>query len=111
MVGNVGTILCGVDSSANWAQQGLKLELFTSSPLKATGVAGKPWTEADRAYLTERMLQADARIKAAVRSGRPQICTSPPSMAAGSSPKTASPSASLTPSLPISKKLSPLSSV
>jgi protease-4 len=73
MVGNVGTILCGVDSSANWAQQGLKLELFTSSPLKATGVAGKPWTDADRAYLTERMLQADARIKSAVRAGRPQL--------------------------------------
>jgi protease-4 len=73
VVGNVGTILCGVDSSANWAQEGYKLELFASSPLKATGVDGKPWTPEDRAYLQERMMQCDARIKSAVRSGRPQV--------------------------------------
>ena len=73
VVGNVGTILCGVDSSANWAQEGYKLELFASSPLKATGVDGKPWTPEDRAYLQERMMQCDARIKAAVQTGRPQI--------------------------------------
>ena len=68
--------LAGVDSSANWAAEGFKLELFTSSPLKATGIDGKPWTDADRAYLTERVLQADARIKAGVRAGRPRLSES-----------------------------------
>lgn len=72
-IGNVGTILAGVDSSANWAQEGYKLELFTSSPLKATGTPGKPWTDADRSYLQERMQQADDRIKNAVKRGRPQM--------------------------------------
>jgi protease-4 len=76
IVGNVGTILCGVDSSANWEQQGYKLELFASSPLKATGVDGKKWTDDNHAYLRERMLQCDARIKAAVRTGRPQLSES-----------------------------------
>jgi ClpP class serine protease len=69
-VGNVGTILCGEDNSEQWGMEGRKLELFASSPLKATGTDGKAWTDEDRAYLRERMLQCDARIKAAVLSGR-----------------------------------------
>jgi len=72
-IGNVGTIMAGEYTSGQWAQEGRKLELFTSSPLKATGADGKPWTEADRAYMTERMLQCDARIKNAVLAGRPAI--------------------------------------
>jgi len=72
-IGNVGTILACVDDSRQWEIAGLKLELFVSSPLKATGWSGKPFTDADRAYLQERMEQADAWIKEAVQRGRPNI--------------------------------------
>jgi signal peptide peptidase SppA len=72
-VGSIGTILAVVDSSRQWEIEGLKLELFASGPLKATGADGKPFTDADRAYLQERMEQADSWIKDAVRKGRPSI--------------------------------------
>lgn len=73
MVGNIGTVMCAVDNSAEWTMAGRKLELFASSPLKATGANGKPWSDADRAYMQERLEQCDARIKSAVKRGRPQI--------------------------------------
>ena len=77
-VGSIGTIICAVDNSQQWANEGLRAEIFASSPLKATGADGKPWTPEDRAYLQERLDQADARFKSAVRAGRPQL--SPKSM-------------------------------
>ena len=72
-VGSIGTILACIDDSRAWEIEGYKLELFTSSQLKATGMSGKPFTDADRAYLTERMQQADLWIKDAVHRGRPNI--------------------------------------
>jgi ClpP class serine protease len=73
IVGSIGTIFCGVDNSAQWAQEGRKLELFASSPLKAAGADGKPWTDEDRDYYRERVAQADHRIKTGVKSGRAQL--------------------------------------
>lgn len=73
IVGSIGTVLAAQDTSREWEMKGIKLELFTSSPLKAAGMDGKPWTDADRAFFTERMNQADSWIKGSVRNGRPQI--------------------------------------
>ncbi len=72
-VGSIGTIICAEDDSAQWAMQGVSLELFASAPLKATGASGKKWNEDDRSYIRERMLQADAVFKSGIEKGRPQL--------------------------------------
>ncbi len=70
IVGSISTIYSGIDSSAAFEQRGLKLELFATGKFKATGMAGKEWTEDERKNIWERIMPIDQEFKGYVFSRR-----------------------------------------
>lgn len=72
-VGCVGTYCAAVDSSVQWANEGLKLELFRAGSLKAIGLPGKPFTDEERAFLQADVNRVNASFLAAVNGARPGI--------------------------------------
>lgn len=73
MWGSLSTYGTGVDSSKAWEQQGRELILYRTGELKAVNLPGKPWTDAERAAMKERIDLLDGDFKDFVRKHRPQI--------------------------------------
>jgi ClpP class serine protease len=73
IVGSIGTILAGWDSSAAYAEEGLVPMIFQRGTLKATGSPGKEWTDDEKEFLDDIVGQYDAPFKAWITSRRPQI--------------------------------------
>ena len=63
VVGSISTFCAGVDSSQQWAMAGKQLKLFRTGPLKAIGLPGKAWTEAEEEFMTQRVQGIDAEFK------------------------------------------------
>lgn len=70
IVGSISTIYAGVDSSEAWRQEGLELKLFATGKFKATGMAGKKWTEEEEANIWSRINAIDAEFKGYVAQRR-----------------------------------------
>lgn len=69
-VGSISTILAGVDSSEMFIKAGLVRKVFATGDLKATGMQGKAWTQAEEDYLWEKVRAVDADLKGFVRARR-----------------------------------------
>lgn len=69
-VGSIGTYLAMIDSSRAYEMEGLKLELFKAGNLKAIGLEGKAFTDAERAFLQEGVDRANSRFLSAVVANR-----------------------------------------
>jgi signal peptide peptidase SppA len=69
-VGSIGTYLAMIDSSRAYEMEGLKLELFKAGNLKAIGLEGKAFTDAERAFLQEGVDRANSRFISAVLANR-----------------------------------------
>lgn len=72
-VGSIGTVLAAVDNSKEWENKGWVLELFASGALKAIGMDGKKWTDAERNHLREKMERKQAQFLAVMSAYRPQV--------------------------------------
>ena len=70
VVGSISTIALGVDSSKNWEMQGLERKVFATGDLKAVGVPGKKWTEAEEAFVRSRGEAIDGDFKGYVKKRR-----------------------------------------
>lgn len=70
MVGSIGTLWPLYDFSANYERNGVKAFAFATGPLKATGLAGTPLTEEQRAYRQGLVDATQAEFDRAVRTGR-----------------------------------------
>jgi signal peptide peptidase SppA len=70
IVGSISTIYSGIDSSQAFAMNGLKLELFATGKFKATGMAGKEWTDEERQNIWGRIQPIDTEFKGFVKSRR-----------------------------------------
>lgn len=70
IVGSISTIYSGIDSSRAFENNGLKLELFATGKFKATGMAGKEWTDEERNNIWSRILPIDTEFKTYVQSRR-----------------------------------------
>jgi len=73
IVGNIGVFIAALDDSAQWAEEGIKRELFRSGPLKAAGLEGKAWTDAERKSYQARVDSTFAEFKNFVTANRPAI--------------------------------------
>ena len=73
IVGNVGCFIAALDDSGQWAADGIKRELFRSGPLKAAGISGKPWTDAERKSYQARVDGTFATFAAFVQMQRPAL--------------------------------------
>jgi signal peptide peptidase SppA len=69
-VGSVGVFLPFVDSSAAFAQAGLRMEVIKAGRLKGLGLPGTSLNEEQRAHLQERVDQIHGQFKASVREKR-----------------------------------------
>jgi signal peptide peptidase SppA len=69
-VGSIGTYLAMIDSSRAYEMEGLKLELFKAGSLKAIGLEGKAFTDAERTFLQDGVDRANARFTGAVVANR-----------------------------------------
>jgi signal peptide peptidase SppA len=72
-VGSIGTYLALYDYTEYLAKEGIKLELFARGTYKALGIAGRPLTDEQRAFLETEVDRTNARFLAAVRSARPGV--------------------------------------
>jgi len=70
ILGSISTIYSGIDSSAAFEKNGLKLELFATGKFKATGMPGKQWTEEERQQIWDRITPIDQEFKGYVYSRR-----------------------------------------
>jgi ClpP class serine protease len=70
IVGSISTLCAGVDSSRAWEIEGLELKLFATGELKAIGLPGKKWTEAEEAFMRERGEGVDRDFKGFVKARR-----------------------------------------
>jgi ClpP class serine protease len=70
IVGSISTIYSGIDSSKNWAMNGLELKLFATGKFKATGMAGKQWTPEEEENIWQRVRAIDDEFKAFVSTRR-----------------------------------------
>lgn len=77
IIGSIGCVWSIVDDSRMWENNGLHLELFTSNgaggsaDLKALGASGKPTSEADRAFMRDKVEASAQQFRAAVLAARP----------------------------------------
>lgn len=74
-VGSINGFIAAVDMSGEWEKIGWALELFTGEggDLKAIGLEGKKWTDAEREYVQARVNKQVNEFKSAVRAGRGTI--------------------------------------
>lgn len=72
-VGSIGTYLALYDYTEYLANEGIKLELFARGTYKALGIAGRPLTDEQRAFLEGEVDRTNARFLAAVRAARPGV--------------------------------------
>jgi signal peptide peptidase SppA len=70
LVGSLGVISVVYDTSAKAAKEGWSAQVFTTGPLKGTGVDGTALTAAQQAYLQRRVDDAGAFFQQAVIAGR-----------------------------------------
>lgn len=70
LVGSIGTIMTIYDQSAAAEREGVKAMVFSTGPLKGTGVPGAPVTEDQAAYLQGIINATQDSFDTAVRSGR-----------------------------------------
>jgi len=70
VVGSISTIMSGVDSSKRWENEGLELKLFAGGDLKALGMPGKKWTEAEEKHVQERLDLYNSKFKDYIRARR-----------------------------------------
>lgn len=73
VVGSIGTYIAALDSSRAYEMEGLELKLFRHGDLKAIGLEGKPWTEAEEDYLAEQVRTHGEAFRRWVRIQRPGI--------------------------------------
>ena len=73
IVANIGVFIAALDDSAQWATEGIKRELFRSGPLKAAGIEGKAWTDAERKSYQARVDSTFGEFKTFVASARPGV--------------------------------------
>lgn len=70
IVGNVGVFIAALDDSQQWANDGLKRELFRSGPLKGAGIEGHAWTDAERKSFQMRVESTFSEFKKFVTAHR-----------------------------------------
>lgn len=70
IIGSISTIYAGVDSSRQWANEGLELKLFATGKYKATGMPGKPWSAEEEAMIWDRIRKIDGEFKGYVSERR-----------------------------------------
>lgn len=73
IVGNVGCFIAALDNSAAWLEGGMKRELFRSGPLKAAGISGKPWTDAERKSYQARVDSTFQGFASFMQARRPNL--------------------------------------
>ena len=69
-VGSIGVINYQVDSSAAFAQQGLKAEVFTTGQYKAMGAPGTAFTDAQKALLQSNVDKLYAQFVSTINASR-----------------------------------------
>lgn len=72
-VGSIGTYLAFYDYTELLQKEGIKLELFARGTHKALGIAGKPLTDEQRAFLDADVTRTNDRFLSAVRAARPGV--------------------------------------
>lgn len=70
LVGSIGTYMVMVDSSAAAEQEGIRVHLIRTGPLKGEGTPGTPISEAVLTHVQQIVGQAQQQFDAAVMSGR-----------------------------------------
>lgn len=69
-IGSIGVISVRLDLTGAYQQRGIKLEVYRSGPLKATGVAGESLSEEQAQHLQRRIDEIFAAFLGAVESRR-----------------------------------------
>lgn len=70
LVGSIGTLQVVADFSQAAEKAGVKVHVFRTGPLKGTGAAGAPVTEAQAQYLQGMVDRVQQSFSVAVKSGR-----------------------------------------
>lgn len=69
-VGSIGAMIGWLDESVRYEVAGLKVEMFTSGPIKGLGTPGTSLTQAQKEYLQSHVLKYAEMFKAHVRENR-----------------------------------------
>lgn len=72
-VGSIGTYAAFYDYTGMLEKEGIKLELFARGKYKAMGIAGKPLTDEQRAFMDADIDRMNERFLSAVRAARPGV--------------------------------------
>lgn len=73
IVGSIGTYIAAMDSSRHYELEGMELKLFRHGDLKAIGLAGKPWTQAEEDYMAEQVRTHGEMFRNYVVANRPGV--------------------------------------
>lgn len=71
IVGSIGCVASFVDDSANWEMNGMRLEAFASAPGKLRAMEGKPFTDEDREFFQNRVMEFGTQFRNFVAARRP----------------------------------------
>lgn len=72
-VGSIGVYMALVDTSANWAKEGYRLELIKAGAFKGAGMRGAPITDGQRSIWQEEVDAIYADFVATIRNVRPGV--------------------------------------
>jgi ClpP class serine protease len=75
-IGSVGGFIAAIDTSEEWAKTGWVLELFKSGTLKAMGLDGKKWEQAERDFLQALVDKETGEFRDTVVLGRGPVAAS-----------------------------------
>ncbi len=73
MTGSIGVIALHADRTAQYSQDGLKVEVFRSGELKAPGAYGMPLTDPQRQFMAAGIQEAFQLFRARVNARRPGV--------------------------------------